>query len=86
MLHHMALLVALDRKHPLVAGVIGVVGDGTFEGRMQPFQPVFEDVVETDQDWGAEVACFQPLEQLHQIERSTPIAAGLHHHMAFGVD
>jgi hypothetical protein len=32
------------------------LGDGTFKGAVEPFQPVLEDVVEANQEGEAEVA------------------------------
>ena len=82
LLHHMALLVALHRKHALVAAAVGVLGDGALEGSVKPLQPVFEDVVEADQQRQAEVAALQLAHQVHQIQRSASLAAGLHDHVA----
>ena len=45
----MALLIALHRKHTLVAAGVAVLGDGPFKGAVQSFEPVFEDVVEANQ-------------------------------------
>ncbi len=78
----MALLVALHRKHALVAAAVGVLGDGALEGSVKPLQPVFEDVVEADQQRQAEVAALQLAHQVHQIQRSASLAAGLHDHVA----
>ena len=78
----MALLVALDRKHPLVATVVVVERDGSVKGGMQSLETVFENVVEADQQRWVQVPGSQAFHQLHEIERSTPIATGLHHHMA----
>ena len=44
----MALLVAFDRKHPLVAAAVAVLGDGPLKGGMQAFEPIFEDVIEAN--------------------------------------
>jgi len=44
----MALLVAFDRKHPLVAAAIAVLGDCPLKGGMQAFEPIFEDVIEAN--------------------------------------
>ena len=82
LLDDMALLVAFDRKHPLVAAAVAVLGDGPLEGGMQALQPVFEDVIEADQQRQGEIAPLQLLHQVHQIQGAAPIAAGLDHHMA----
>jgi hypothetical protein len=85
LLHHVALLVALHREHALVAAGVAVLGDRPLEGGVQPLKPVFQDVVEADQQRQGEVAPLQLLHQLHQIEAAAAIAAGLHGHVAAGV-
>ena len=67
-LHHVPLLVALDREDALIGPVVGVVGNGALEGSVEPFKPVLEDVIESDQQRGAQVACLEPLQQLHQVQ------------------
>ena len=86
MFHHVALLVALDREHPLVTPAVVVVGNRPLEGGMQALEPVVEDVVEANQQRRGEVAGLQAVEQLHQIDRAAAITAGLHHHVAAGID
>ena len=86
MLHHMSLLVALDREDALIRTVVGVVGNGALKGSVETFQPIFEDVIETDEQRGAEVACLQTLQQLHQVQRSPTVSTRLNHDMSFGVD
>jgi len=75
LLHHVALLVALHREHALVAAGIAVLRDGALEGGVQALQPVFEDVVEADQQRQAQITALQLLHQLHQIERAAAVAA-----------
>ena len=82
LLHHVALLVAFHRKNALIAASVGVLSDGPLEGGMQPLQPVLKDVVEADQQGQAQVAALELPHQLHQIQRSAPLAAGLHDHVA----
>ncbi len=82
--HHMALLVALHRKHALVAAAVAVLGDGPLKGGMEPLQPVFENVVEADQQRQGEIAPLKALHQLHQIQAATPLPPRLHHHVPAG--
>ena len=86
MLHHMSLLVALDRKHALVAAAIVVMSNGAIKGGMQPLETIFQDVVEANQKWRLQIPGFQPLEQLHQVEAATAVSAGLNHHIPLGID
>ena len=46
--HYVALLIALDREHPLITTAVVVVGNCSLEGSMQAFEPVVEDVVEAN--------------------------------------
>ena len=48
--HHVALLVAFHREHPLVGAAVAVVLHGPPKGPMQALEPVFEDVVEAEQE------------------------------------
>ena len=57
----MALLVALNWENTLVATAIAVLSDCPFKGAMEPLQPVFQDVVETNQERQLEVAVLQAL-------------------------
>jgi hypothetical protein len=45
-----ALLVAFHREYPLISPLVAVLGDCTFKGAVEPFEPVFEDVVEANQE------------------------------------
>ena len=82
----MALLVALHWENALVVAAIAVLGNGPLKGAMQPLEAVFEDVFKADQQRQLQIAALQSLHQLHQIQRSTAITAGLHQHMAAGID
>ena len=81
LLHHVAHLVALDRKHPLVAAAVAVLGDRPLKSGVQAFETVLEDVVKADQQWQAQAPALQLTHQFDQIECPTPLALGLHHHM-----
>jgi hypothetical protein len=86
LLHHMALLIAFDRKHSLVATFVSVLGDGPLKGGMQPLQTILEDVVEADDQRQGEIPPLQFPYQFHQIKGTSPFSPGLHHHMAAATD
>ena len=77
MLHHVALLVAFDWKHPLISPVVVVKGDGPFEGGVEALEPVFQNVVEADQQRWVKVACCEAFHQLDEIKGSTAVTARL---------
>ena len=84
--HHVPLLIALHREHALVAAAVAVLGDGPFEGGVEAFQSVFEDVVEANEQRQVEVAALEPLHQIHKIEAAAAFSAGLHTHVPAKVD
>ena len=84
--HHVALLVALHGEDTLVAAAVAVLGDGPFEGGVEAFQSVFEDVVEANEQRQVEVAALEPLHQIHQIKTAAALSAGLHTHVAAKID
>ena len=84
--HHVPLLVALHREDALVAPLVVVAGNGSFKGCVQAFQPVFENVVEADQEGQPKAAVLQASHQFHQVKTAAPVSAWLHAHMPAWVD
>ena len=53
---------------------------------MEPFEPVFKDVVEANQEGEAEVATAQLLNKIVEIQASAPLTLRLNADMAAGID
>jgi hypothetical protein len=81
-----ALLVAFHREYPLISPLVAVLGDCTFKGAVEPFEPVFEDVVEANQEGEAEVATSQLLNKVVEIEASAPLTLRLNADVTAGID
>ena len=86
LLDDMALLVALHGEDPLVATGVAVLSNGALKGGVQSLEPVFEDVVEADQQGEPEAATFQALDEIQEIQAAAPLPFGLHADVAAGVD
>ena len=82
----MALLVAFHREYPLISPLVAVLGDRAFKGAVEPFEPVFKDVVEANQERKAEVATAQLLNKVVEIQASAPLTLRLNADMAAGID
>ena len=69
-LHHLPLLVDLDRIHAAVVALVVVLRDGVLKCLMHFTQAVLQNLAEADQDRQRDSAQLQIVHQLLQIERA----------------
>ena len=70
----------------MISPLVAVLGDCTFKGAVEPFEPVFKDVVEANQERKAEVATAQLLNKVVEIQASAPLTLRLNADVAAGIN
>ena len=79
---HQALLVHLDGEHRGVAILVVVLGDRLREGVMQMLEAVREDVGEAHHHGRRELALFQSLHDVEQVDLALGVHVGAHDEVA----
>ncbi len=85
-LHHLPLLVHLDRIHAAVIALVVVLGDGALERLVHFAQPVLEDFGEADQDGEPDAAQLEFFDQLAQIDAARRLFARMHPQVSVRAD
>ncbi len=85
LLHHFAYLVHLDRVDDIVFGLIVIILCGLFETPRDLFHAVVQNVRETQQHRGGDVAHLQFVHHFFQVHLGISLARS-HGHVAFVVD
>ncbi len=81
LLHHLPLLIHLDRVHAAVIAFVVVLGDGALERLVHFAQPMLENFGEADQDGEPDAAQLQFLDQLAQVDAARRLFAGVNPQM-----
>ncbi len=82
LLHHLALLIDLDREHAGVGAPILVLGDRGPEHIVQLSQPFLKNAVEPQQDRQLKPPQLQSIDQFLHVDRLLGIALRMHAQMA----
>ncbi len=80
-LHHLPLLIHLDRIYAAVTGFVVVLGDGVLECLVYFAEAVFQNFAEANQDRQGDAAELQVIHELFEIDAARGIFVRVHPHV-----